>query len=134
MNSIESKWVSSELIVQVKAFIKYWFDHRSKFSELNGDCLINCDESLLNSQVIDKNKRYLVVKGTKTQQIIENCDHTTIGMFTFVTASGNALFNLKVHPKTKKQLERMKKSDKFKVQETKRHDKLRSMCSVISYS
>ena len=133
-NSIESKRVSPELVTQVKAFVKCWADHRSKFSEANGDCLINCDESLMNFHVVDKNTRYLVAKGTKVQKIINDRDTTTIGMLTFVTASGKALFNLKVFPKTKKQLERMEKSEKFKVQQTGRRDKSKVMFTAISYS
>ena len=95
---IESKRVSEDLLLEVSAFIECLEMYRRKFSEANGDCIVNVDETRVDSHVFGKKMLYLVSRDTKSPTIIENRSIMTMSLISFVTASGKTLLVVKVRP------------------------------------
>ena len=103
---IESKRVSEDLLLEVSAFIECWEMYRRKFSEANGDCIVNVDETRVDSHVFGKKMLYLVSRDTKSPTIIENRSIMTMSLISFVTASGKTLLVVKVRPFLSKKQEK----------------------------
>ena len=101
------------MVLQVKAFIKCWEDYRRQFAEGKGFCLINVDETRIDSRVFGRKMVYIVSKDNLNPHIIEKRQIVSISFLTFVTANGKALLAVKVLPFLSKKHEKQCSQVKF---------------------
>ena len=119
---IVGKRVSPDLVLQVKAFIKCWEKYRRQFAEGNGFCLVNVDETRVDSCVFGRKMVYIVSKDNSTPHIIEERQIVSISLLTFVTANGKTLLLVKVLPFFSKKQEKQYTGIEFRaIRKSKRN-------------
>ena len=91
--------VSNEIIEQIQAFIEDFVEFRRYFSETNGDTMINCDETRVDSVRIGRNVSYITSKHNKNPTIIQERSRMSMSILSFVIESGLKPFTVYVYPK-----------------------------------